>query len=251
MQFIRAILFNMFFYTFSAVMMIGCSVHVFLLPRKYGKPTVDSWCRGNMWLEKFFCGVKVEFRGQENIPKGGLLIASKHQSSWDTFGLIPEFLDPAYIYKRELGWIPAFGWYVLKWKMIPIDRKKGSKAIPEMIERSRAAVNEGRQILIFPEGTRRPIGAKPAYKQGIARLYSQLNVPVLPVALNTGIFWPRRSLLHYPGTHVVEFLPPIQPGLSEQEFMDVLIERIETATEKLRLEVANGENPPPTCQVAA
>ena len=232
-------------------MMITCSVHVFILPRKYGKSTVDLWCRGCMWIEKFFCGVKVEFRGQENIPKGGLLVASKHQSSWDTFGLIPEFPDPSYIYKRELGWIPVFGWYVVKWKMVPIDRKKGSKAIPEMIERSRAVVEEGRQILIFPEGTRRPIGAKPAYKQGIVRLYKQLNVPVLPIALSTGICWPRRSFLHYPGTHIIEFLPPIQPGLSGEEFMKVLIERIETATEKLRLEVANGENPPPTCKVAA
>ena len=226
-------------------------VHVFLLPRKYGKPTVDLWARGCMWLEKIICGVNVEIRGLENIPEGGLLVASKHQSSWDTFGLIPEFPEPAYVYKRELGWIPVFGWYVIKWKMIPIDRRKGSKAIPEMIERARTAVNSGRQILIFPEGTRRPVGAEPAYKQGIVRLYSQLNVPVLPVALNTGIFWPRRSLIHYPGTHIVEFLPPIQPGLSNKEFLEVLVERIETATEKLRLEVANGENPPPTCGVVS
>ena len=251
MQIIRAIIFNICFYAFCAFMMIFCIVHVYLLPRKYGKPTVDLWARGCMWLEKIICGVNVEIRGLENIPEGGLLVASKHQSSWDTFGLIPEFPDPAYVYKRELGWIPVFGWYVLKWKMIPIDRSKRSKAIPEMIERARAAVNSGRQILIFPEGTRRPVGAEPIYKQGIVRLYSKLNVPVLPVALNTGISWPRRSFLHYPGTHIVEFLPPIQPGLSNEEFLKVLVERIETATEKLRLEAANSENPPPTCEVVS
>ena len=237
---IRSILFNVCFYTFSIFMMIVCMPHVFLLSRKRGKSTVDFWCHGNMWLAKVICGIRVEYRGTENIPEGGCLVASKHQSTWDTFGLIPLFSDPAYILKQELMWLPLFGWYVAKWNMIPINRREGKKAIPKMIRRANDAIENGRNIILFPEGTRRPVGAEPAYRQGIVKLYSQLKTKVIPIALNSGQFWPRRSFKLYPGTLIVEILPAIEPGMEQQEFFEHLQEVIESTTARLQKESTVG-----------
>src|SRR5690606_30644167 len=154
------------------------------------------------------CGVKVEFRHLDRIPKGALLVASKHQSLWETFALLIVLDDPVYILKRELMWIPMFGWFAAKARMVSVDRGKGARALPAMMRRAKEDLARGRQIIIFPEGTRRPAGAEPRYKYGVAHLYEAFGVPCLPLALNSGVFWPRRSLLRYPGTVVVEALPP-------------------------------------------
>ena len=204
------------------------------------------WVATNSWLLRVLVGTKAEFRGLENIPPGPLLIAAKHQSAWETFALLPLFSDPAFILKQELMRIPVFGWFAAKARMIPVDRKGGSGALKAMTRRAKADMAEGRQILIFPEGTRRAAGAPPDYKFGVAHLYSSLGVPCLPVALNSGLYWPRRALLRRPGTILVEVLPPIPPGLGRAAFMARLEQDIETASDRLLEEglKALGKNAP-------
>src|SRR5947209_7654814 len=197
------------------------------------------WARMNSWLLRAICGITAEFRGLEKIPPGPLIVACKHQSLWETFALVPLFADPAYIMKRELMWIPFFGWYTWKAGMIAIDRSKGSQALPEMNARARRELARNRPIIIFPEGTRRPAGAEPKYKYGVARLYSELSVACIPIALNSGLFWPRRSMHRYPGTILVEVLDPIPSGLGQEAFFERLQHDVEAATARL---VAEGEH---------
>ncbi len=178
----------------------------------------DDLGRINLVLLRVVCGVKIEVRGREKIPKGPLLVAAKHQSAWETFALLHLFDDPLFIVKRELQWIPIFGWLMIKGRMVPVDRSAGSEALVGMIERARIELADNRQLIIFPEGTRRPAGAEPRYKHGVAHLYASVGVPCLPVALNSGLFWPRRSIRRIPGTVVVEILDPIRPGLDKDVF---------------------------------
>jgi 1-acyl-sn-glycerol-3-phosphate acyltransferase len=192
--------------------------------------------RFELWLLKTIVGTGLEVRGQEKLPEGPCLVASKHQSAWETFALIPLFRDPALLMKRELFWIPFHGWFSKKFEMIPVNREKGSAALRAMLRETKKRVADGREIIIFPEGTRRPAGAPPDYKTGVVLLYEALGIPCVPVALNSGLFWPRRSLLRRPGTIVVEFLDPIPPGLPKAEFLSRLTESIETATNRLLAE---------------
>ncbi|WP_067338373.1 lysophospholipid acyltransferase family protein [Stappia indica] len=237
MLLLRSLVFQVLFYLSTFVLMILGSP-VFLLPRRLGWPLVPFWARVELFLLKWIVGMKVEYRGLENIPQGGYIVAAKHQSAWETFALLPLFPSPTYVLKRELRYIPIFGWYTAKFRQIPVDRGKRSAALAAMTERAREAVAEGRQILIFPEGTRRGAGEEPRYKYGVAHLYRSLGAPVLPVALNSGIFWPRRGWCLYPGTVVVEFLPPIAPGLDIETFHARLVEVVETATDQLIDEAA-------------
>ena len=194
---------------------------------------------GSGWLLRVLCGIKVEVRGLERVPEGPLLVASKHQSLWETFGLLPLFDYPTFVLKRELLWIPIHGWFSMKFGMIGVDRTAGPVALRNLIAQARRAIADGRQIVIFPEGTRRPPGAEPDYKPGAAALYTSLDVPCLPVALNSGICWPRRQFLRHPGTIVVEFLEPIPPGLNRKAFAAELEGRIEPACARL-LEEGSG-----------
>jgi 1-acyl-sn-glycerol-3-phosphate acyltransferase len=161
------------------------------------------------------------------------MVAAKHQSMWETFALLPFFDQPLYILKRELKWIPFFGWYLLKADMIDVEREAGGRALRNMTRRAGEAVREGRQLIIFPEGTRRPVDAPPRYKHGVAQIYKESGVTCLPVALNSGLFWPRRTFMRYPGTIVVEFLDPLPPGLSRDEFIDRIRNVIEGATDRI------------------
>ncbi|HEX2136010.1 MAG TPA: lysophospholipid acyltransferase family protein [Microvirga sp.] len=194
------------------------------------------WARSSLWLLRVIAGTKVEFRGLERIPPGGLLVAAKHQSAWETFALVPLFEDPTFILKRELMWIPIFGWYLAKARCVAIDRRAGSQALAQMNTRARAEVQAGRQIFIFPEGTRKPPGARPAYKYGVAHLYENLGVPCLPVALNAGLYWPRRAFIRRPGTIRVEILEPIPPGMPRDAFFALLQAQIEAASNRLLAE---------------
>lgn len=240
MLLLRSLLFNICFYVLTlALMVVG--LPVLLLPRRYCWPVVQFWAAMNLWLLKWLVDIKVEVRGREHIPDGGFIVAAKHQSALETFALIPEFRDPTYILKRELRYIPLFGWYTMRMKQIPVNRGKRSLALAEMTVRAREAVAEGRQILIFPEGTRRPAGAEPQYKYGVAHLYKSIGCPVLPVALNTGLFWPRRGFLRYPGKVVFEILPPILPGLALEDFAARLSGDIETASDRLIEETARAD----------
>jgi 1-acyl-sn-glycerol-3-phosphate acyltransferase len=175
----------------------------------------------------------VEIRGLEKIPYGPLLVAAKHQSTWETFALLALFVDPTFIVKRELLWLPLFGWFVRKGRMIPVNRGARAQALAGIARQARIEVARGRQIIIFPEGTRRPAGAEPNYRYGIVHLYAETGIACLPIALNSGLYWPRRSLLRYPGTIRVEILDPIPPGLDKKEFAARLRDDIETASTRL------------------
>jgi 1-acyl-sn-glycerol-3-phosphate acyltransferase len=234
---VRSIAFNVLFYLNLLVQLVG-ALPTLVMPRMAILRVAMFWGRTNNWLLRHVCGIRIEYRGLEKIPPGPLLVASKHQSVWETFALLWLFSDPAFILKRELQWIPFFGWYARKAGMIPVDRGRRREALAGMTERARAALKTGRQIVIFPEGTRRAPGAEPSYKFGIAHLYSETGMPCLPIALNSGLVWPRRSFLRYPGTIVAEILDPIPPGLEKTAFAERLQRDIEAATTRL---LAEGE----------
>jgi 1-acyl-sn-glycerol-3-phosphate acyltransferase len=234
---LRSVLYNLLFYVNLFVHMLA-ALPTLLLPRRFLWALVRSYARVSLWLLRVVCGVNVEWRGLQNIPPGAVLVASKHQSLWETFALLLVLDDPVYIVKRELMWLPLFGWFAWKCGMIPVDRGARSQALASMTVHARAALAAGRKIIIFPEGTRRAPGAEPKYKYGVVHLYAETGVPCLPVALNSGLFWPRRSLIRYPGTVRVEFLPPIAPGLAREAFAAQLERTIEDATARL---IAEGE----------
>lgn len=236
---LRSIVFNFLFYLVLVVYLIA-ALPTLVMPRRAIIAVARFWGRTNIWLLRVVCDLKVEFTGLEKIPPGPLIVASKHQSMWETFALLPLFPDPTFIMKRELMWIPFFGWYTWKGGMIAVDRGKGSQALADMTVRARIEIRRGRQLIIFPEGTRRPPGGEPAYKFGVAHLYADIGVPCLPVALNSGLFWPRRSFLRYPGVIRVVLLDPIQPGLDKQAFFARLQNEIETATAPLLAQGGRG-----------
>jgi 1-acyl-sn-glycerol-3-phosphate acyltransferase len=234
MLFLRSLVFQILFWANTILLMV-IWLPGLLMPRRVSMELGRTWGRTSLWLADKICGLEIEWRGLENIPPNGgaMIVASKHQSIWDTFVLPIRFPDFSYILKRELVMIPFFGWYLLSAEQIGINRAKGGKLLPQLIEKAKHIFAQGRQLFIFPEGTRRPAGAAPAYKFGIAHLYAASDVPALPVALNAGLFWPRRSFLIRPGTAVIEFLPMIPPGLPAREFFEKLQREIETASDRL------------------
>jgi 1-acyl-sn-glycerol-3-phosphate acyltransferase len=231
MSLIRSILFTVAFYLVTAGMMIAALPT--LATRRGVLGLAQTWGRVILRLLEAIVGLKVEFRGLEHIPPGGVMVASKHQSALETMALVTVLDDFTYILKRELMWLPLFGWYLARGEMVAIDRSRGSRALVQMNERAAAAMRQGRRLIIFPEGTRRAAGAPPAYKFGVAHLYDRLGVPCLPVALNTGVFWARRKSVYRPGTTVIAFLPPIPPGMPRDAFFTELQHRIETASDAL------------------
>ncbi|HET9904257.1 MAG TPA: lysophospholipid acyltransferase family protein [Xanthobacteraceae bacterium] len=230
--FLRSLIFNILFYLNLTILMVA-AIPTLVMPHRAILGMAKFWARTSVWLLRVVCGTRVEWRGLDKLPRRGVLVAAKHQSTWETFALVPLFDEFAFIVKRELMWVPLFGWFMAKGGMIPIDRGARTLTIPAMIARAREALRCGRAVIIFPEGTRRPAGAEPAYKFGIARLYAGARVPCVPIALNSGLFWPRRRFLRYPGTIVVEILDPIPPGLDEKAFFARLQREIEAASGRL------------------
>jgi 1-acyl-sn-glycerol-3-phosphate acyltransferase len=206
------------------------------MPRKAAYAIPKNWARSSVWLMEKIVGTTFEIEGLENIPAGGYILAPKHQSFWDTFALLPYLDDPVYILKRELMWIPLFGWYAGKQQMIPVDRGARGKVMLDVLKRTREVLAKGRQLIIYPEGTRRPPGAEPLYKYGIARMYRDLCVPVVPVAMHPGLFWPRRTFQRYPGHFKVRILPPIEAGMDPDAFFARLIAETEKASDELLVE---------------
>ncbi len=244
---LRSIVFQILYYLSNALQMIFWTPVYFFLDRPTAWRIVRLWAKSHLWLQALVIGSKYEFRGLENIPRGRpFLVASKHQSNWETYTTLLFFDDPSFILKRELMRVPLFGWYMAKMNVVPVDRGKGSEALASMAKNSAPQYHEGRNIVIYPEGTRTKPGAAPKYKYGITHLYDALGATILPIALNSGLYWPKGSLLVHPGTIVMEFLPPIEPGMSREEFSGQLQDKIESATTRLLHEAANGPNPPPT-----
>ena len=232
---IRSGLYNAAFYVVTAAFLILGSP-LLLAPRSWAMAGLNAHARTCCWLLLVIVGTRIEVRGREHLPAGAALIAAKHQSAWDTFGLIPLLHDPALVMKAELGSIPLYGWFSHKFGMIFIARDKRAGALKSMLREARSRAADGRHILIFPEGTRRAPGAAPDYKPGAAALYETLQLPCIPLALNSGLFWPRRRFRRWPGTIVVEFLAPIPAGLRRRQFMTELELQLETATERLLAE---------------
>jgi 1-acyl-sn-glycerol-3-phosphate acyltransferase len=233
---VRSLIFNVLFYAVMVVTIIVTVPWSLVISRDHLMSFVRAWANSSTALMKLVCRLEHEIRGLENIPKGGYIFAGKHQSFWETFAFIPLLRDPCYIIKRELLYVPIWNWYAVKARMVFVSRGKGQLALKEMSVGAAAETAAGRPIMLFPEGTRRTPGAPPAYKFGVTYLYRQLDVPVLPVALNAGLYWPRRKFMRYPGKILVEFLPPIAPGLSAEEFQERLVQAIEESCDRLLLE---------------
>ena len=246
MLYLRSLAFNLAFYASLVLQMIVWAPFYFLSPRHRAWFVPKFWSRTSLWLYRMIAGTRSEIAGTENLPQGSFILAPKHQSFWDTIAFFPYLDDPLYILKRELTWIPFFGWYVLKMRMIPVDRGNRARALKTVVAATKAEMARNpRQLIIYPEGTRRAPGDVPAYKYGIVELYNQLGLPVVPVAHVAGLYWPRRKFLRYPGTIRARFLPPIPPGLDKEEFMRRLIGETEAACDKLLVEAARDPNPPP------
>ena len=223
---VRSLLFNGFFYAWTTIcvvlglpLLLGPRVGIYYLGRVWAHPILGAL--------DLFCGLRHEVRGREHLPEGAVLIAAKHQSAWDTIIFSILLWDHAFVLKRELLWVPLFGLYLARAGLIAVDRRGGAKALRKVVADARKAAALGRPIVIFPEGTRVAPDQHRPYQPGVAALYKQLGLPVVPVALNSGLFWRRRSFLKQPGTITLEFLPPIAPGLPRKEFLAQLEQMIE------------------------
>lgn len=240
MIYLRSIAFNVLFYVNFVVMAFLLSPSI-LGPRPWAVWVAKLWTSSAIWQLRVIAGIRLEVRGLENVPEGPSIVASKHQSAFETIALVPILRNPVFILKRELNWVPIFGWYSLKMRMIPVNRGGGMSALKAIAALAKVAAAHDRQIVIFPEGTRKAVGAPPDYKFGVAKVYEAVGVPCVPVAINTGLFWPRRGFLRYPGTAVIEFLPPIPPGLDSRTFLATLTESIETASDRLAKGAVGGK----------
>ncbi len=231
---LRSLLFNILFFVWTAALVL------FGLPAlAAGWRGVNAvgrlWARGAFALLAHLLGLRHRILGRERLPAEPVIAAVKHQSTWDTMACALIFAEPAFVLKRELTWIPVFRWYPLRGEMIVVDRRAGGAALRSMVRQARKAVENGRSILIYPEGTRTAPGTSRPYLPGVAALYEQLKLPVVPIALNSGLFWGRRSFLKRPGVITLEILDPIQPGLERRAFLAELHRRIEQAAARLAL----------------
>jgi 1-acyl-sn-glycerol-3-phosphate acyltransferase len=208
----------------------------FLLPRRVLKIIVVFHIKVGLSAVKLICGLDWELRGNPQSAGTAVLVASKHQSAWETFVLQCILADPAIILKRELLLIPVFGWSLRKLRHLPVDRAGGLESLRETLTAARKHIKDGRQVVIFPEGTRKDPGAPPSYQAGVFALYKSLGVQCLPVALNSGCFWPRRDFIFRPGCIVITFLPAIEPGLPRDVFMKRLAQEIEDSSSRLLAE---------------
>jgi 1-acyl-sn-glycerol-3-phosphate acyltransferase len=221
-------------------------------PRRVMQRAAAFWCRGLIELVALCCGLRWRVVGGENLPPGAAVIAAKHQSAWETLAFHLLLDDPVFVLKRELLKVPLVGWYMRKSGSIPIDRAAGFRSIKAMLPGVERALANGSQVIVFPEGTRTPPGQRRPYHPGIAAIYARTNAPIVPVALNSGMFWGRRHFLKSPGLITLAVLPPMPPALGRAAFMEELERRIETTTDRLCEEVAEalGRSPHPLAPLA-
>lgn len=236
MTVLRSTLFYLSFYLLTAVVVVAY-LPLLVAPQRVMIAGGSLWSRAVLALLAGITGLGHRVRGREHIPDGPVIFASKHQSAWDTFAFPALLGSPSLAIKKELFLIPFYGWYARRAGMIGIDRGGGGRALRSLLRGARAIIGQGRSVIIFPEGTRVAPGQHRRYQPGIAALYKDLERPVVPVAVNSGLFWARRALIKHPGTITLEFLAPIAPGLARDEFMAELERRIETATARLEAEV--------------
>jgi 1-acyl-sn-glycerol-3-phosphate acyltransferase len=238
---LRSFVFNGAFYGWTFLCGI-IFVPSLLFPRHWVLAISKFWICGVVWICEHILGLHTKVIGEERFAMSPAIFAFKHQSAWETLYCYDFLADPAIVLKRELLWIPFFGWYLKKLQMIPLSRSKqgGLRDLKTLLKEADRAVAEGRPVVIFPEGTRSIPGKPVTYHSGIASLYLHLQIPVVPVAHDAGLYWPRRGFLKHPGCVTLELLEPIEPGLSKQAFMRTLEERIETKMTEL---IAKGPRP--------
>ena len=233
----RSFLFNICYYGCLAIASVTFPL-LYIMPAHYTIIATSFCCKSILFCMRKIAKIDIEIRGIENIPKGKAIIASKHQSAMETFFFHTILNRCVYVLKRELLFVPLFGWSLAKSGCVGINRKAGGSALKKMLSGCKKALDKGNQIIIFPEGTRRMPDAEPSYQSGIALIYSACNTPVIPVALNSGLFWPKRSFIKKQGKIIIEFLKPIETGLDKREFMKKLEESIETSSQRLMKEVS-------------
>ena len=236
-QALRSLIFYVLYLCQTVILAIALGTQVKIAGGRtgFGWAIARYWGNSNLFFLRWVVGIDTRVTGAENLPDGPCIIAAKHMSDWDIFAILPHSRRPAFIAKKELIDIPFFGWAAQGFDTIRIDRSLGGDAIPVMLEDARAALDRGCRIIIFPEGTRKAPLAEHDYRYGIVRMYEALNVPVVPVGLNSGLFWGRQSLVLWPGLAEAKFLPAIPPGLSAAQFHARLAANVEGATNALIL----------------
>jgi 1-acyl-sn-glycerol-3-phosphate acyltransferase len=237
----RAVAFNIAFVVWT--MLLGTiGLPILLAPRRAAMAFGRFWAQGGLWLLRVIIGLDHRIVGLDRVPHGGCIIAMKHQSAWDAMILPIVLGDPAVVVKRELLLLPFYGWYANRAGSIGIDRKSGAAALRRIVAAARPVVAEGRPVVIFPQGTRVAPGTALPYQAGVAALYQALRLPLVPAAVNSGVFWGRRAFVKRPGRITLEFLDPIPAGWPRPRLMAELERRIETATGQLEREAdASGQ----------
>lgn len=235
MLFVRSLISNTLIYPLPFVL-VTASLPVWIWRRRWALGLTRLWGRATLAILRHVNGMEMELRGQKHLPRRPALIACKHQSSWETVVLFVLIPNAVMIVRQTFFYFTPLGWLCWRGGMLSLNRVGGAKALRQLLRASSAKIAQGRSVCIFPEGTRRPPGAPPLYHSGVAGLYRHLNVPCVPVALNSGLFWPRRRFLRYAGRVVMEFLPPIAPGLARPQFMHLLQTRLEAASNRLLAE---------------
>ena len=241
MKTLRAFLYNIAFFGGSGLL-VTVALPLIVGPRRWTNALAHTWTWSMFLLLRWIVGLDYEVRGRENLPPGPAILAMKHQSAWDTLAIFVLFDDPAVVLKRELWWIPVFGWFLRRHGTIAIDRNGKASALKKLVADAEKAKADGRPIVIFPEGTRGAVGTMLPYQPGVAALYKQLDVPMVPIALNSGLYWGRRTFMKWPGKVLVQILPPIPAGIDRRQVMARLEQDIETATNGLLAE-AGWEKP--------
>lgn len=235
---LRSIAYSVLFFPSVALLFLINSPALLLSRPPFYFARITS--RYSLWLLKIICGLDYKIEGLSNIPKGPCIFASKHQSAWDTIVFQALYPDIIYVLKKELTYIPLYGQFIKKFGMIVIDRSRGRQALIDLRNQAKEVIKQGRKIVIFPEGTRTAPGQTNAYQKGIYALYKDCHCTVIPVTLNSGIFWGRRSWIKYPGVITLKFLSPMPEGLDGGEFMEQLSNRIEKETnDLLKIEQTN------------
>ena len=211
MRVVRSLLFMLFFYSVTGVAVL-VAMAVAFISRRALVAIARAWTRYFSWCAATLLGIRARVEGE--LPSVPVLIAAKHQSMFETLELVVLLGAPAVIVKRELGEIPLWGWVARRYGVIPVDRAGGAGALRQMVKEARVAIQHGRSLMIFPEGTRVAPGTQPPLQPGFAGLYRALDLPVVPVALDTGRLWQRRIFAKHPGTATFRFGEPIPPGLT-------------------------------------
>ena len=235
MNAIRSLIFVIWLY--GTMLVLGIlGLPTLLLPRQAPLAVMKLYARMVVFGLRWIAGVRLEFRGLQHVPEGPVIIAGKHQAMLDVFAPFVMFKDPVVVMKRELLWYPILGWYCLRTGMIAIDRAGSARTVKLMLKaaQEKVAIGAGRQMIIFPEGTRSLPGAVPDYKPaGLRTFYKALQLPILPVATNSGQCWPAHGLIRTPGTVVYEVMPAIEPGLHHKEMLAQVTSRLEDASTAL------------------